>query len=117
MAAVLGVMLQLTAGLAVAAQLVVCRTPNGHVAIESELTDCCPGGGDRLHELTSNACDGCVDTPLFQAGLSPAGKVTLGVASASPWLVPAPPARCTVHLAPPPATGDSRPRRTVVLLI
>src|SRR6185369_15213839 len=88
LAAVLAVTLQLTAGVAAAAQIVVCRAPSGHVAIESELSDCCPGSGDRLHELSSNACDGCVDTPLFQVGLSPGGKVTPGVVNAPSWSPP-----------------------------
>ena len=117
LAAVLGVMLQITAGIAAATQVVICRAPDGHVAIESELSDCCPDGGDRLHELSSSACDGCVDTPLFQAGLSPAGKLTLGPATASPWVAAAPSGHLVLRLSPPPRSGERRPGRTVVLLI
>lgn len=52
--------------------LVVCRTANGHVAIESALEDCCPG--DALPESSRSLaprsdCDGCTDTPLRQMGL------------------------------------------------
>ena len=117
MAAVLGVLLQLTAGLAAAAQVVVCRTQAGHVAIETELSDCCPGGGDRLHELSSSACDGCVDTPLFHAGLSPAGKLTLGPVTATPWFAAARGGALALRLPPLPSKGANRPGRTVVLLI
>jgi hypothetical protein len=116
-AALLAVMLQLTAGLAAAAQVVVCRTPSGHVAIESELNDCCPGGGDRLHELSSNACDGCVDTPLFQAGIASVGKVTLGAVAVSPWSVSPPAGHSALRFPLAPPTGASRRGRTVILLI
>ena len=117
MAAVVGVLLQLTAGLAAAAQVVVCRTPSGHVAIESDLSDCCSSGGDSLHELSSSACDGCVDTPLFQAGLSPAGKATLGPPPASRWSALALAGAPLVCRALAPPSGADRPDRTVVLLI
>jgi len=117
LAAVLGVMLQVTAGLAAATQVVVCRTPDGHVAIESELSDCCPDAGARLHELSSNACDGCVDTPLFHPSLSPAGKLILGPITASPWFAASAGGHLVLRLPPPPPSGASRPDRTVVLLI
>ena len=72
-AALVGVMLQLTAGLAVAARVVVCRAPSGHVAIESVLAgDCCPADHEesRVHELQADTCDGCLDTPLLHAAIS-----------------------------------------------
>jgi hypothetical protein len=112
-----GVLLQLTAGLAVAAQVVVCRTPSGHVAIETELSDCCPGGGHPLHEVSSSACDGCVDTPLFHPGLLSTGKVTLGLVPASPWSALISTRAVVLRHALAPPTGTNRPRGTVVLLI
>jgi hypothetical protein len=49
--------------------LVVCRSGNGHVAVESALEDCCPGYGlpERNQSLVPTSdCDGCTDTPLLQ---------------------------------------------------
>ena len=49
--------------------LVVCRSGNGHVAVESALEDCCPsyGPSERSPSLVpASDCDGCTDTPLLQ---------------------------------------------------
>jgi hypothetical protein len=118
-AALLGVVLQLTASVGVASALVVCWSIDGHVAIESG--DCCPGGplesrGDALR--AARACDGCVDTPLLEAGLSGSGKPGVAVLSASSWDVVAPLDVRSAHPAGPRSSaGFPRSRRSVVLLI
>lgn len=120
-ATLLGVMLQLTAGLAVAAQVVVCRAPSGHVAIESVLSgDCCPAAdeGPRFHELQAQTCDGCFDTPLLHAGFSTPSKAALHALAPTLWYrAQAPVLRRAPGLASPVAADASRPGRTVVLLI
>ena len=116
-AAVLGAALQLTASLAIAAGVVVCRTPSGHVAIESGLDrDCC--GATVDHDLTASTCDGCTDTPFVQASVSPSSKAVLDVAVMSRGFVaPVPTWRVTVHTAPLRALDRSARDRSVVLLI
>lgn len=121
-AALVGAALQFSASLAVAAQLVVCRSPDGHVEIESALDgDCCPTGGfaRNVQELrASEACDGCVDTPLLRAGLSAPLKATFDAVAPAPWRVtPVSVLRGAAWLASPATAASARWPRSVVLLI
>ena len=119
-AALLGAMLQLTASVAVAAEVVVCRAPGGHVEIESVLDDCCPPGeaSRGARELRDDACDGCLDTPLLQAGLSTPAKATLDALVPARWSLASVPTLLRVSGgAPPLAAAAARRSRTVVLLI
>jgi hypothetical protein len=118
----MGAALQLCASVAIAAQVVVCRGPEGHIEIESVLDgDCCPTGGRErnLQALrASQGCEGCVDTPLLRAGLSTPGKGTLDGLAPTLWrIAPVPILRHAMCAAPSVATDSSRPRRSVVLLI
>jgi hypothetical protein len=118
-AALLGVVLQLTASAAVAAEVVVCRAPGGHVEIESFLDgDCCPPGemSHRALELRDDSCDGCLDTPLLRAGLSAPTKATFDALVPTRWS-PAPTPRRVSGGAPPLKTTAAGWVRTVVLLI
>ena len=61
-------------GFGLGSNLVVCRSGNGHVAVESALEDCCPsyGPSERSPSLVpASDCDGCTDTPLLQPVLQP----------------------------------------------
>jgi len=118
-AALLGAVLQLTASAAVAAEVVVCRAPGGHVEIESSLDgDCCPPG-EVWHgalELRDDACDGCLDTPLLRAGLSAPTKATFDALVPMRWS-PVPTPRRVSGGAPSLTTATAGWTRTVVLLI
>jgi hypothetical protein len=118
-AALLGAVLQVTASVAVAAEVVVCRAPGGHVEIESFLDgDCCPPGEGsyRVLELRDDACDGCLDTLLLRAGLSAPTKAAFDALVPARWL-PAPTPRRVSGGAPPLTTAAAGRARTVVLLI
>jgi hypothetical protein len=116
-AAFLGAALQLTASVAVAARVVVCRAPSGHVEIESGLGDCC--GTIPGHDVSASTCDGCTDTPFLQGGVSPSSKATfVDVAAMSPgFIAPAPTWRLSMHVPPLRAADRSARDRSVVLLI
>ena len=75
-AALLGAVLQLTVSVGVASSLVLCSSPDGHLAIESAFAgDCCTG--HTLPEagpaLRGPACD-CIDTPLLRPTLQGAAS-------------------------------------------
>lgn len=117
----LAVMLQLVAGMALAARVVVCRAPSGHLEIESVLDgDCCPAVESEplRQELRADACSGCFDTPLLHAGFSTSNKAAFDALVPASWaLAPAPVLRHVLSHAPGPAVAASPPGRTVVLLI
>jgi hypothetical protein len=70
--ALLAAALQMVLSFGLALNLVVCCGTGGHVAVESVLADCCtshsPSATSRSVSSTS-ACNGCIDTPLFQTVL------------------------------------------------
>jgi hypothetical protein len=121
-AALVGALLQLTASAAVAAQVVVCRAPSGHVELESTLDgDCCPtraAARDARVLRSGDACDGCIDTPLLRAAPTPPVKDVLGVVVPAPRHV-VPMIAAAVSGARLPSWANAAPpgRRTVVLLI
>jgi hypothetical protein len=121
-AALLGAVLQFCASAAVAARVTVCRGLDGHVEIESALDgDCCPAGGLRRNPQevrTTEACDGCVDTPLLRSGISTPGKGALiGLPPGSWRLAPVMLSPRAGWRAPLAAPGAHRPRSSIVLLI
>lgn len=78
--------------------LMVCRSADGHVAVESALAACCTGHGaaERDHALIPDrGCDDCTDTPLLQVVLSrgkaPDGPDRLAPAPCARVLSPRPP--------------------------
>jgi hypothetical protein len=118
----LAAVLQLFAGVAGAAQVIVCRGLDGHVEIESGFgDDCCPSDAlaTRATVRTDQGCDGCVDTPATGAGASVPAKSDVGIGSLpAPWrLAPV----ASGGLAEPRALsappGSFGLRRSVVLLI
>jgi hypothetical protein len=127
--ALLVAVLQLALSFGLGLNLVVCRSTDGHVAVESVLADCCASHPLREPGRSlspSSDCDGCVDTPLVQTALQrdpgpPRGLLpppeSLSVGSPFPTLPLAP---STVAVKPahgaPAATALST-RRSVVLLV
>lgn len=116
--------LQLALSFALTADLVLCRSASGHVAIESALSgDCCTSHGLPASVRESEHCR-CIDTPLLDTPLDSRSKVVRAL--------PGPPAALpgARSVAPPPLAGDgftrteSRPPieslaaiRSVVLLV
>jgi len=106
----------------VAAQVIVCRGPEGHVEIESLLDgDCCPAGAPTraVHEVrTSPECEGCVDTPLLRAGLEGPARGALVAMVPASWRTTSAAQASRVMATVSPAVLDAaRSRRSVVLLI
>jgi len=121
-AALLGAALQFCASAAVAAQVIVCRAPDGRVEIESVFDgDCCPMGGlgRGEHEVrASEACNGCVDTPLLRAVPSRPAADALAGSPLGPWRMTAVATSHRTAWTAPLAVPDSpRPRRSIVLRI
>ncbi len=69
--AVLSMALQLVVSFGITARLVLCHSPQGHVAVESSLGgDCCTSEYPAAAALGGiDACDGCTDTPLLRANV------------------------------------------------
>ncbi|HWP65996.1 MAG TPA: hypothetical protein VNO26_08800 [Candidatus Limnocylindria bacterium] len=115
-------MLQLTASAAVAAQVVVCRAPSGHVELESTLDgDCClarSAARDARVLRSDDACAGCIDTPLLRAAPTPPVKDVLVTPTLAPrHAVPAGVVARSGFRQPSDATPAPPGHRTVVLLI
>jgi hypothetical protein len=92
LAALLCAALHVGSSFALTADLVLCRTPSGHVEIESATSDgCCTAHGSPARFAGAPEADdcGCVDTPLLQRAIDQRGQVTRA-ASAPPHAVPVP---------------------------